>query len=608
VESGATTVSAIEGCAQQRFSFRMIGAARRADRIRVTADWVLAQFEQFYREFLEVPRRAKSAFEQQDHGTSIWLSRHRLSLYSSYIHRMGDYLKAVQPHISNDVDFLNDLEDVYWSMAEKRYEADVAYAFMHSLRRIVYRDEWKPVDYSFWESQDSEQQYPVELLRHFEVDGQIEPGLIETILQLPDFCVPFADPAADASLIAARINGFTRRRHTSIASVEMIDAGFYRNRGAYLVGRIRFADGNWTPLIVALLNDDRGVYCDAVILDEHLVHNLFSSTLANFHVTTLYYHELSAYLHSLMPHRALGLHYSTIGYNHLGKVAVIRELKQELAASGGVLDTAIGEAGTVAIGFAGPRSAYNLKVIRNHPTEGYKWGKFQGIESVKEKYSRVHEINRTGSMLDNIIYFNIALETELFAASLLEELLREASDTVSLQDDTVVFKYLIVQPRMTPLPVFLESAGEREVRVVIESLGDCIKNNAAANIFNKDLDARNYGVSHFLKVYLFDYDALEDFVDVKIRSNTDRIDGEEDIPDWYFEDGVIFLPEEIEAGLCIHSRDQRRLFREFHGDLLTTRYWEQLQRQLARNQVPLIKVYPDSCKLRRSKHRDSTIQ
>jgi isocitrate dehydrogenase kinase/phosphatase len=577
----------------------MMGATRREQRLRITAEWVMQQFEQFYDEFLQVPHLAKTAFEQQNHATSIWLSRHRLSLYSSYVHRMDVYLKAILPNVSVDAEFLNDLEQLYWSMTEDRYEADVAYAFMHSLRRIVYRDEWKPVEYSFWESNEKTQKYPVELLRHFDVGGQIKAELVEAILRLPEFSVAYADISTDASLIAARINGFMRRRNTASASVEMIDAGFYRNRGAYLVGRIRFTDGNWTPLVIALLNDEHGIYCDAVILDEHLAHNLFSSTLANYHVTTHYYHELSAYLHSLMPYRTLGLHYSTIGYNHLGKVAVIRELKQELADNGGALDTAIGEAGTVAIGFSGPQSAYNLKVIRNHPTKGYKWGEFEGVESVKEKYSRVHVINRTGSMLDNIIYFNIALEKEMFASALLDELLREASDTVSLQNAMVVFKYLIVQPRMTPLPVFLANASEREVRVVIDSLGDCIKNNAAANIFNKDLDARNYGVSHFLKVYLFDYDALEIFVDVKIRSNADRFDGEEDIPDWYFEDGVIFLPEEIEAGLCIRDRDQRHLFRELHGDLMSTAYWESLQRELSLNQVPAIKVYPDTCRLRR---------
>ena len=585
------------GIDQEQFSFRMIGAGGREQRVRLTAEWVLAQFEQFYREFLEVPYQAKAAFEQRHHSTSIWLSRYRLSLYSSYIHRMGAFLKAVQPNISVDVIFLNRLEDLFWRMVEDRYESDVAYAFMHSIRRMVYRDEWKPVEYSFWGSVEDTDDYPDELLRQYRVDGKVAAPLIQDILDIPGFSIDYFDGARDSAAICSRINRFAARRKLGVIAIEMLDAGFYRNRGAYLVGKIRFDDGASTPLIIALLNDDDGIYCDAVILDEHLAHNLFSSTLANFHVTTRFYHELSAYLHSLMPHRALGLHYSTIGYNHVGKVAVMKELKQELERSDGVLDTAIGEPGTVAIGFAGPNSAYNLKVIRNHPTAGYKWGSFEGIDSVKAKYSRVHEINRTGSMLDNIIYFNIALEKRLFSPQLLDELLAEASETVSLQRDSVVFKYLIVQPRMTPLPVFLENADERELRYVIESLGDCIKNNAAANIFNKDLDARNYGVSHFLKVYLFDYDALEDFLEVKIRSNVDRVDGEEDIPDWYFEDGVIFLPEEIEAGLCIRNREQRLMFRQMHSDLYTTAYWENLQQQLGQNLVPEIKVYPDSCRL-----------
>ena len=588
------------GLNQAQFTFRMIGASRREDRIRITADWILTQYEQFYRDFLEVPYRAREAFEQQNHGVSIWLSRHRLSLYSDYIHRMGAYLKAVQPSISTDANFLKQLEAQFWRVVEDRYEADVAYAFMHSIRRMVYRDEWKPVEYSFWDARKEPDQYPSELLRQYEVSDQPGAELIREILQLPGFAVPYRDIVTDSEAITRRIDRLAARRDSSIVNLEMIDAGFFRNRGAYLVGKIRFADTTSAPLIIALLNSKQGIYCDAVILDEHLAHNLFSSTLANFHVTTTYYHELSAYLHSLMPNRALGLNYSTIGYNHVGKVAVIRELKQEVASSGEVFDNAVGEPGTVAIGFAGSHSAYNLKVIRNHPTEGYKWGKFDGIDSVKEKYSRVHEINRTGSMLDNIIYFNIALEQTLFSKSLLDELLVAASDTVTLQNDNVVFKYLIVQPRMTPLPVFLENAGEREMRIVIDSLGDCIKNNAAANIFNKDLDARNYGVSHFLKVYLFDYDALEVFIDVKIRSNVDRFDGEEDIPDWYFEDGVIFLPEEIEAGLCIRNREQRQIFRELHGDLLTTDYWDSLQSELRHDLVPAIKVYPDTCRLRQA--------
>src|SRR3712207_8803475 len=56
------------------------------------------------------------------------------------------------------------------------------------------------------------------------------------------------------------------------------------------------------------------------------------------------------------------------------------------------LDTAPGFRGTVAIGFAMPSSRYVLKIIRDRPTEGYKWGTFPGVEWVLAKYRLVHEI------------------------------------------------------------------------------------------------------------------------------------------------------------------------------------------------------------------------
>jgi isocitrate dehydrogenase kinase/phosphatase len=258
----------------------------------------------------------------------------------------------------------------------------------------------------------------------------------------------------------------------------------------------------------------------------------------------------------------------------------------------------VGFRGTVAIGFATPSSDYNLKVIRDRPTAQYKWGEFEGIGMVLEKYKRVHEINRAGSMLDNIIYYNLELDRSWFDPELLEELLRDASESVSLRGKAVVLKYLIVQRRMRPLPVFLESASREDAETAIVNLGYCIKNNAAANVFNKDLDARNYGVSRFLKVYLYDYDALEPFTEVKIRSNAGREEGEEEVPDWYFEEGVVFLPEEIEAGLMLDDRHLRRVFRAVHGDLLAVPYWQRVQDQLLAGEVPVAQFYPPECRLR----------
>lgn len=79
-------------------------------------------------------------------------------------------------------------------------------------------------------------------------------------------------------------------------------------------------------------------------------------------------------------------------------------------------------------------------------------------------------------------------------------------------------------------------------------------------------------------VYLFDCDAVENLADVKVRTNLDRIEGDEDVPDWFFEAGFVFLPEEIETHLRLEDRSLRRLFRQTHGDLLTIRYWEDIQK------------------------------
>jgi len=38
-----------------------------------------------------------------------------------------------------------------------------------------------------------------------------------------------------------------------------------------------------------------------------------------------------------------------------------------------------------------------------------------------EKYRLIHEINRAGSMLDNVMYFNVKLDRDMFDPTLLDE-------------------------------------------------------------------------------------------------------------------------------------------------------------------------------------------
>ena len=587
----------------------LVGHAQsEARKVALTAGWILQEFDAYYIESRGIPELAQAAFEDRDHGTSLALSRRRLSIYSEAIHALAPALVAALPYLAESDRLWRAVERAYLPLISGRYEADLAFAYINSVRRVIHKDEWRPVAYAFRDGEGNDRgsarESAARTTRRFADGARLAPGTVRNILDIPGFARSYRDAEDDAFLIAERVNealgldGRNRARTAdAIREIEMIDAGFYRNRGAYLVGRIRLASGAETPLVIALLNDADGIYADAVLTSEADVHNIFSSTLANFHITDPHYHELAAFLYDIMPNRALGLHYSTIGFNHVGKVAVMTELERELTASGEVFDTAVGFRGTVAIGFSAPASAYVLKVIRDAPTAQYKWGVFEGTGAVLAKYRRIHEINRTGSMLDNIIYYNLRLDRDWFDPALLDELLREAGNSVSLIGGAVVLKHLIVQPKMIPLPVFLETASRAEAEAAVTALGHCIKNNAAANVFNKDLDGRNYGVSAHHKVYLFDYDALERFTEVKIRTNLDRIDGEEEVPDWFFEDGTIFLPEEIESGLRIPDRGLVRLFRRVHGDLLGTEYWNAVQQDLRAGQVPSFSIYPEARRL-----------
>ncbi len=574
-------------------------AKERDERASIVAGLIFAVFEDYYLRSRRIPFMAKEAFESRDWPTSFRLSKDRLSIYSLSIEKLGPMLAAACPELKDDDTFWGEAERHYLELIKGRYEADLAFAFVNSVRRKIYHDEWKPVAYSYGQSAPPRTLTDPVLLA-FQSSLPVAPAVARQMLEIPGLNVKWRDIDGDAHLVAAAID----RALAPLAlppgtdvHFMMANGGFFRNRGAYIVGRMNIPGHGIRPLLIALLNNPDGIFADAVLTESDEAQYVFSTTLANFHVTNPHYHELAQLLFSLMPKRPLGLHYSTIGYNHVGKVAIINEIAREQRRTGERLDTAVGFRGTVAIGFSMPSSRYVLKVIRDTPTSGYKWGHWPGIDAVMAKYRLVHVHDRAGSMLDNIIYYNVRLDRGWFAPDLLDELCREASKTVNVQGDWVVFKTLIVQMKLIPLPVFLETAGPEEARKAVINLGDCIKNNAAANIFNKDLDGRNYGVSPILKVYLFDYDAVEPLTDVKVRTNTNRIDGEEDIPDWYFEEGTIFLPEEMMVGLRIEDRGLRRAFAEAHPDLMTVGYWEGMQRALSAGLLPKVRAYPVSRRL-----------
>ena len=580
-------------------AYRRLAAARDdADRVMAAAQLILCIFDDFYSQLCEYPYRAQRAFEAMDPHASISISKERLGLYSRYIAEHGPRIRDCFPALSAEPLLWDALDRLFVAMIVDRYEADIAFSFAHSIRRNIGHGLWKPVAYSFPPPSKLRALSMASVHRRLSVTGRIDAELLREALAIPKFTVPFRDLQGDAQRVLRRVEQLLYDKPGAPVPIalDMIEAGFFRDRSAFVVGRWVYADERVVPFVVALLNSAEGIFADAVVHRIADIHDLFSSTLANLHVTTALYYQTCVFLFSLMPRRPLGEHYSTIGFNHVGKVAILNEITAQLRA-GNRFRRSPGVPGTVALGFTFDSCSYHLKVIRDNPTQFYKWGAFPGVAAVTDKYRLVHEINRAGSMLDNVMYFDLRLDRDMFEESLLAEICEQAAGSVQVVGDGVFLRSLIVQLKIVPLPVYLERATESETRSVIARLGHCIRNNAATNIFNKDLDSRNYGVGRYGRVFLFDYDAVEKFTDVKIRTNSDREPGEDAVPSWFFEDGIIFLPEELEHGMQFRNDFARRCFRQENADLLQVGYWLDVQQKLQRGEVPSLRMYPDSATL-----------
>jgi isocitrate dehydrogenase kinase/phosphatase len=577
---------------------RLRACADPAARVGAAARLILAIYDDFYSQLCEYPHRAQRAFEARNPHASIRISQERLGLYSRYIAEHGPRIAALFPALAADSTIWDGLDRLFMAMIVDRYDADIAFSFAHSVRRNIGHGLWQPVAYSFPPPSRLRADSMRSAHRRLRVQGRIDAELLSSALEVPNFTVPFKDLQGDARKILDRVQQLLGEAPNAAPAValDVIEAGFFRDRSAFIVGRWLLADDSMVPFVVALLNGPEGIYADAVLHRVSDIHDLFSSALANFHVTTRLYYQTCVFLFSLMPRRPFGHQYSTIGFNHVGKVAILNEITEQVR-RGHRLQRSPGVPGTVALGFTFDECAYHLKVIRDQPTSSYKWGAYPGVAKVIDKYRVVHEINRAGSMLDNVMYFNLRFDHDMFEPELLDEISREAAGSVQVDRDGVYLRTLIVQMKIVPLPVFLENADENATRAVMVSLGHCIRNNAATNIFNKDLDSRNYGVGRYGRVFLFDYDAVEKFTEVKIRTNADREPGEEVIPAWFFEDGVVFLPEELEHGMQFKSAFARRCFREENAELMSVDYWEDVQQKLLRGEVPGLQMYPDSAKL-----------
>src|SRR5690606_25089224 len=108
---------------------------------------ILAVFDNYYVRSRRIPYRAKAAFEIRNWPETFNLSRERLNIYGRNLQVLLPLLKEAWPQFADERGFWVEVEAQYLAQIRNRYEADLAFAFLRSTRRLMRQGEWAPVSY-----------------------------------------------------------------------------------------------------------------------------------------------------------------------------------------------------------------------------------------------------------------------------------------------------------------------------------------------------------------------------------------------------------------------------------------------------------------------------
>ena len=178
-------------------------AVKPSDIAVVIGNQILDEFDRFYRGFTEITQSAKAAFEQRDYSGVLTASRNRLSMYSISMDQLSTRITDEFPAVSREESLWEGVESHYGVLTEKRYEADLALAYMHSVRRAIFRSEWKPVTYSLGETKYLSDKFIANVVEVFQTTEMTTQTVLD-IFSVPEFSAPFANAVFDATMISVR--------------------------------------------------------------------------------------------------------------------------------------------------------------------------------------------------------------------------------------------------------------------------------------------------------------------------------------------------------------------------------------------------------------------
>lgn len=561
------------------------------------ADVIHRSFDDYHARFRVITRRTKERFERCDWDGIRRDTVKRLSLHPQAISETFEALQDQFGERAGDMSFWAGMKEAYLLAILGRDDFELAQTFFNSLSRrafphvgvdpaIDFVSSDFPLPFKGWEMA-SARLYAVR---------RIDAGVLRRVLEDADFRVPFHALEADTQLAAAQ----AMRRvcatfgSNEIEALDVLRPVFIRNRAAYLIGRVRLGE-SVSPLILAILNDEGELTVDAVLCSEEEASVVFSFARWYFHSDIASPREVIGFLHSILPKKRIAELYVSLGYHKHGKTELYRDLMRFVATAGEKFVIAPGQPGLVMSVFTLPSFEFVFKVIRDH----FPPSKTVTRQEVMQKYREVLQHDRVGRLVDFQEFEHLTFPRDRFSEELLDELLTQASQTVSMQGSDVVIRHLYSGRRVTPLDVLVHRATDEAVTAAVIDWGYTLKDLAAANIFAGDMLLKNFGVTRHGRVVFYDYDELCPLGDCRFRRFPAPRGYEEEMAaePWFFVSDRDVFPQELATFLELRGK-LREVFEEHHADLFEVDFWRGMQERNLRGEVIDFYPYPAEQRLR----------
>lgn len=537
-------------------------------------------------------RRAQTRFEQRDwkgHQKDI---AERIYLYEKSVRRVVLLLRRIMGSRVNDHTLWNEIRTYFGNRLTKVPDAGFIKTFFNSVTRRIFDTVGVDPQLEFVSSsleEDIEMARSLNL-RRYPYWGSIE-KIFETILEDFSFRVPYSGVTSNATRIADEIEKFIQtqpdKHDDEFLRFEFIDTFFYQSARAYMIGRIIMKKGI-SPIVIAFKNTDNGIEVDAVLLAENEVSIVFSYTRSYFFADPNSVVGTVHFIHSILPRKPIDELYTVLGRLRQGKTERYRTFFRHLEQTKDNFMHAEGDKGLVMLVFTLPSYDLVFKIMRDK----FGYPKTISQADVVEKYKMVSRHDRAGRLIDTQEFRNMEFPINRFSKELLDELLNDAAQTVSIVDDNLLFSRIYVERRVKPLNLYINSVDRKDAELAILDYGQCIKDLAQTNIFPGDLLLKNFGVTRHRRVIFYDYDEVSLVTDCNFRDIPESDDYLDEMRSdtWYYVGEHDIFPEEFIKFLAM-DRELRSLFLEVHGDLLTADYWRKIQAMHKAGEVSVVVPY-----------------